>query len=67
MGADHQLYTNVSYDGLSKEIGTNQEFNFAAGYALNNSVEGPNAFDPGQTIKIEMSQIDIQAGWAWKF
>jgi len=53
--------------GLSKDIGANQEFNFAAGYALNNSVEGPNAFDPGQKIKIEMSQIDIQAGWAWKF
>ena len=59
--------------GLSKEVGKSQEFNFAFMYALNESVKGPNAFDPpnpggtGQTIEIEMSQIDIQAGWAWKF
>jgi long-chain fatty acid transport protein len=59
--------------GLTKEVGKTQEFNFAFMYALNESVTGPNAFDPpnefgtGQTIEIEMSQIDIQAGWAWKF
>ena len=59
--------------GLTKEVGKTQEFNFAFMYALNESVKGPNAFDPpnnfgtGQTIEIEMSQIDIQAGWAWKF
>jgi long-chain fatty acid transport protein len=53
--------------GLTREIGDTQEFNFAFMYALNESVKGPNAFDPAQTIEIEMSQIDIQAGWAWKF
>jgi long-chain fatty acid transport protein len=55
--------------GLTKDMGSNQEFNFSAGYALKNSVEGPNAFDAPntQTIKLEMSQIDLQAGWAWKF
>jgi len=59
--------------GLTKEVGKTQEFNFAFMYAFNESVTGPNAFDPpnaggtGQTIEIEMSQIDIQAGWAWKF
>lgn len=59
--------------GLTKEVGQTQEFNFSFMYALNESVKGPNAFDPpnsfgsGQTIEIEMSQIDIQAGWAWKY
>jgi len=53
--------------GLTKEIGTNQEFNFAFTYALNNSVTGPNAMDPSQKIKLEMKQYDVQAGWAWKF
>jgi long-chain fatty acid transport protein len=53
--------------GLTKKIGTDQEFNLSLGYALNESVEGQNPFDPAQTIKIEMSQIDVQAGWAWKF
>jgi long-chain fatty acid transport protein len=55
--------------GLTKEIGDTQEFNFAFMYALNEEVTGVNpTLDPAvQTIKIEMSQIDIQAGWAWKF
>ena len=53
--------------GLTKEVGKTQEFNFSFMYALNESVTGPNAFDPAQTIEIEMSQIDLQAGWAWKF
>jgi long-chain fatty acid transport protein len=55
--------------GLTKEVGSNQEFNFAFMYALNEEVTGDNpTLDPGlQQITIEMSQIDIQAGWAWKF
>jgi len=55
--------------GLTKNVGTNQEFNFAFTYALNNSVTGPNPTDPtgSQQIKLEMQQFDVQAGWAWKF
>jgi len=53
--------------GLTKEVGKTQEFNFAFMYGLKESVTGPNAFDPAQTITIEMTQIDLQAGWAWKF
>jgi len=59
--------------GLTKDVGKTQEFNFSLMYAPNESVKGPNAFDPpnaggtGQTIEIEMSQIDLQVGWAWKF
>ncbi len=53
--------------GLTKDIGTNQEFNFAFTYALNNSVSGTNPMNPAQQIKIEMQQFDVQAGWAWKF
>jgi long-chain fatty acid transport protein len=47
----------------------NQEFNFAAMYAPGNDVSGPNPMEaPGQqTIKLEMSQLDFQAGWAWKY
>ncbi len=55
--------------GFTKNIASNQEFNFAMMYAPNHSVTGPNPTDPtgSQKIKIEMSQIDVQAGWAWKF
>ncbi len=55
--------------GLTKEVGKTQEFNFAFMYALNEKITGDNpTLLPGeQQISIEMSQIDIQAGWAWKF
>ncbi len=53
--------------GLTKNIGSNQELNFALMYAADKSVTGPNALDPSQTVKIQMSQVDFQAGWAWKF
>jgi long-chain fatty acid transport protein len=54
--------------GWTMNVGDNQEFNLAAMYAPSNSVKGDNPFDGGSTqIEIEMSQFDIQAGWAWKF
>ena len=55
--------------GLTREVGKTQEFNFSLIHALDNDVTGPNVLEaPGQqTVKLEMSQWDIQAGWAWKF
>jgi hypothetical protein len=50
-------------------VGKTQEFNFSLMYAPNEKVTGTNpTLAPAvQQITIEMSQIDIQAGWAWKF
>ena len=49
-------------------MGKDQEFNFAAMYAPNNSISGANPFDGGATtVEIEMSQYEVQAGWAWKY
>jgi len=54
--------------GLTMKISGNQEFNLSAMFAPTESVKGPNPFDNGATqIEIEMSQFDIQAGWAWKY
>jgi long-chain fatty acid transport protein len=54
--------------GMTMKIGGNQEFNIAGMYAPNNSVKGDNPFDGGATqIEIEMTQWEIQAGWAWKY
>ena len=54
--------------GWTMKVGANQELNLAGMYAPNNSVKGANPFDNGATqIEIEMSQWDIQAGWAWKY
>ena len=54
--------------GMTLPVGKSQEFNLSLMYALENSVKGDNPFDGGATqIEITMSQIDVQAGWAWKF
>jgi long-chain fatty acid transport protein len=54
--------------GLTWPIGTSQELNLSFMYALEEKVKGPNPFDGGATqIEIEMSQWDLQAGWAWMF
>ena len=54
--------------GWTMKLGDNQEFNLAAMYAPSNSVKGGNPVDGGSTqIEIQMTQWDIQAGWAWKY
>ncbi|MBW1768415.1 MAG: outer membrane protein transport protein [Deltaproteobacteria bacterium] len=53
--------------GFTKEVGTDNEFNFAAMYAPNVSVKGTNPMDPAQTIEIEMSQWELEGSWAIKF
>jgi len=58
--------------GMTMKIAGNQEFNISGMYAPNNSVKGQNPVDQfaaggGTQIEIEMSQWEIQAGWAWKY
>ncbi len=54
--------------GMTLPVGKSQEFNLSLMYAIEESVKGANPFDGGATqIEIKMSQIDVQAGWAWKF
>jgi len=53
--------------GFTMPVSSNSEFSFAAMYGLKNSVTGPNPFDPGQTIKIEMYQYEFQATYSMMF
>ncbi len=58
--------------GWTMKIGDDQELNLAGMYAPSNSVKGDNPFDGGSAnggsqIEIEMSQWEVQAGWAWKY
>ena len=50
--------------GFTKLLGDN-ELNFSFMYAPNNSVSGPNAFDPAQTITLEMSQLEFEIGFSF--
>jgi long-chain fatty acid transport protein len=54
--------------GWTMRVGDNQEFNIAGMFAPSNSVKGNNPLDGGSTqIEIEMSQWEVQAGWAWRY
>jgi len=54
--------------GWTLRMGGNQEINLSGMYAPTSSVKGANPFDGGATqIEIEMSQWEIQAGWAMKY
>ncbi len=43
------------------------EFNLEAMHALHESVEGPNPFDPTQSIRIKMNQFEWGASWSKEF
>jgi len=53
--------------GFTKDIDPQSEFNFALMYALSNSVKGDNPMDTNQQIKLEMSQIELEASYSKKF
>jgi len=53
--------THISL-GFTKEI-KDHALNFAVTHALNNTVSGPNPFDPAQTIELEMNQWEFELGF----
>ena len=53
--------------GFTKEMGKSNELTFAAMYAPEQEVSGPNPLDPAQRITLKMYQYDLGVSWAWKF
>ena len=55
--------------GFTMKTGSDSEFSLSAMYAPNVSVTGPNPMDAPntQSITIEMTQLEVEASWAWKF
>ncbi len=53
--------------GYTYIFNNKSEINFEVMYALKESVEGVNAFDPTQTIEIEMQQFELGVSWSKKF
>jgi len=45
--------------GFTRELDAKSAINFAAMYAPNVSVKGPNKFDPAQEIELEMDQYEL--------
>lgn len=53
--------------GFTRELDNDSELSLSLMYAPSQSVSGSNAFDPGQTVEIEMSQFELELGYSWKF
>ncbi|MCH6566651.1 MAG: outer membrane protein transport protein [Proteobacteria bacterium] len=53
--------------GFTRALDANSDFNFALMYAPSVSVSGLNAFDPAQTIELEMNQYEFVAGYSKRF
>jgi long-chain fatty acid transport protein len=53
--------------GFTRVLDNNSDFNFAVMYAPSVSVSGPNAFDPSQTIELEMDQYELAASYSKHF
>ena len=53
--------------GYTRVLSDDSEINFLLMHALKESVEGTNAFDPTQTIEIEMQQFEAGISWSKKF
>lgn len=50
--------------GLTTAVGDN-ELSLAIMYAPSSTVSGANPLDPGQTIELEMNQLDIEVGFTF--
>ena len=50
--------------GYSRQLDDKSSINFAAMYALENSVKGKNPFDPAQDIEIEMDQYELAISYS---
>jgi len=53
--------------GFTHDMGSNQALNFAAMYAPNSKLTGPNPMGDGQEITLEMTQYELEASYSWKF
>jgi len=53
--------------GFTRALDSDSDFNFALMYAPSVSVSGPNAFDPTQTIELEMNQYELAFGYSKRF
>ncbi|MGV6852138.1 MAG: OmpP1/FadL family transporter [bacterium] len=53
--------------GFTRDLGNGNEFNLAAMYAQGESVKGTNAFDPSQTIELEMDQFQLGVSYSKRY
>jgi long-chain fatty acid transport protein len=53
--------------GFTRNIGTTSEVSLSAMYADTQSLSGPSALDPAQHVAIQMTQVEVELSYAYKF
>lgn len=51
--------------GFTREAANGNLWNFAAVYAPNKKIKGPNNFDPTQTVELSMYQFEFEMSYSW--
>jgi long-chain fatty acid transport protein len=52
--------------GFTQDMANGNELNLSFMYAPTTEVKGLNNFDPSQTVKLEMNQIELELSYSWK-
>ena len=52
--------------GFTKKQAGGNELNFSFMYAPEETVSGPNNFDPSQTVELKMEQFEFEVSYSWK-
>lgn len=52
--------------GFTKKQPGGNEVNFSFMYAPEETVRGPNNFDPSQTVELKMEQFEFEVSYSWK-
>ena len=63
-GLPHLVADEHVTAGYSRQLDDKSSINFAAMYALENSVKGKSPFDPAQDIEIEMDQYELAISYS---
>ena len=51
--------------GFTKTLSSGNELSLSFMYAPENTVKGPNNFDPTQTIEFTMKQFELEVSYSW--
>ena len=51
--------------GFTHRVSSGREYSLSIMYAPKNTIQGPNSFDPTQSIELDMHQFEIEFGYSW--
>jgi long-chain fatty acid transport protein len=52
--------------GFTRYMADDDQLSLSFMYAPDSSIQGPNNFDPTQTVKLSMHQFELEVSYSWK-